>query len=68
MLDEVVNVGKGIKRDSTKHQKSQTWMETTTNKENSGSEGGGKDGATYMAFNAKPRNKKQMTIPLSFHQ
>ena len=68
MLDEVVNVGKGIKGDSTKHKKSQTWMGTTTNKENSGAEGGGKDGATYMAFNFRPRNKKQMIVPLSCHQ
>ena len=43
-------------------------MGTTTNKENSGVEGGGKDGAAYMAFNFRPRNKKQMNVPLSCHQ
>eukprot|EP01018_Ginkgo_biloba_P012684 Gb_36166 [translate_table: standard] len=49
LLDEVVNVGKGIKPHSTKHQKSQTWSGTMANKDNSATDAGGKDGATAAA-------------------
>lgn len=62
LLDEVVNVGKGIKPDSAKHQKSQSWIGTTANKENSGAEGGGKDGAatapTWRSTSAQETNDR----------
>ena len=34
LLDEVVNVGKGIKSESVNHKKYQTWFGTISNKKN----------------------------------
>ncbi|KAH9317070.1 hypothetical protein KI387_018839 [Taxus chinensis] len=58
LLDEVVNVGKSIKPDSIKHQKSQSWIGGMANKENSGAEGGGKDGATTTPTWPSPAQEK----------
>lgn len=62
LLDEVVNVGKGIKPDLGKHQKSQSWIGTMANKENSGTEGGGKDGttaaSTWPSSSAQEKNDR----------
>uniref|UniRef100_A0A0D6QVK8 Homeobox domain-containing protein n=1 Tax=Araucaria cunninghamii TaxID=56994 RepID=A0A0D6QVK8_ARACU len=62
LLEEVVNVGKGIKPDSAKQQKSQSWIGAMVNKENSGTEASGKDGAsaasTWPSTSAQEKNER----------